>query len=294
MGPKSAADTVPINGIVTAMALSPGGEAVALELYRGGEGNSLAQIWLKRLGGATQLVTTEARGSYEPVWMPNGLDLIYTTEFGTELYRRRADGSGGETLLGRLPGAALEMTLHPDGRTLVVRGEASVQRRRTLFRMTLDSTELATPLLPGAKGESSPAFSPDGKWLAYVSIESGRSEVYVLAFPNVDSMKAQVSIDGGVAPRWNPRGGELFFLSPTGDMMAAQIATSPSFSVRQRTRLFTPVGFLGRSSGALHYDVSPDGQRFLMLDVAGARRNASVEHAVLVQGFGAELSRRLP
>ena len=290
-GTSTPVDTTELDGAISDMALSPDGSAVALEVFRSSDAANLSRVWVKPLaGGPTQLVTSESRPAYGPVWMPGGKDLLYASELA--IYRRRADGSGAAELQARSPRAALEMTLHPDGKTIVFRGEAQGPRRRELLTIRAGGDTLATPLFANAGGEWGPALSPDGRWLAYVSTESGRAEVYVRPFPAVDSRKVQLSVDGGGAPRWNPVGGELFYVSLRGDLMAVRVQTSPTLVVGPGTRLFTPIGFQG-GGGSLLYQVSPDGKRFLMLDIT-ASGGAAGENLVVAQNFASELRRRLP
>ena len=294
-GARTPADTTSVSGLINAMAISPDGSAVALEILRPSDASNLSRIWVKRLdGGPTQLVTTENRSSFEPVWAPDGQYVLFASasDSGETIYRRRADGSGMAELLARVPRGALGLAIHRDGKTLVVRGDAVATRRRELLRVRLGTDSLPTPLFTIPGGESSPAFSPDGRWLAYVSPESGRPEVYVRPFPDVDARKLQISIDGGAAPRWNPAGGELFYLSAAGDMMAVRMETSPTFKVSEVTRLFTPQGFQG-GNGALLYEVSRDGRRFLMLDITASPKDAASERLVVVQNLAAQLGRRL-
>ncbi|HEY6224870.1 MAG TPA: protein kinase [Gemmatimonadales bacterium] len=293
-GAKTPVDSTTVDGVVGAISLSPDGSAVALELLRPSDLSSVSRIWVKRLGGGpTQVVTTENRTSQDPIWAPGGRDLLYHSADGTEIYRRRADGSGSAELVARAPPGTLGMTLLKDGKTLVLRGNFVTGRRGELYKVRLGSDSIATPLLANPGGERSPVFSPDGRWLAYVSSESGSPEVYVRPYPDVDARKVQISVDGGTAPRWNPARGELFYLSASGDMMAARIETAPALKVSGVTRLFTPIGFQG-GDGALFYDVSPDGGRFLMLDIGAAPSSAGREQLVVVQNFAAELKKRLP
>jgi Tol biopolymer transport system component len=293
-GAKTPVDSTTVDGVVGAISLSPDGSAVALELLRPSDLSSVSRIWVKRLGGGpTQVVTTENRTSQDPIWAPGGHDLLYHSADGTEIYRRRADGSGSAELVAKAPPGTLGMTMLKDGKTLVVRGNFGTARRGELYQIHLGTDSMATPLLASPGGERSPAFSPDGRWLAYVSSESGSPEVYVRPYPDVDTRKIQISVDGGDAPRWNPAGGELFYISTSGDLMAARIETTPAFKVSGVTRLFTPIGFQG-GNGALFYDVSPDGKRFLMLDIGAAPSSAGREQLVMVQNFAAELKKRLP
>jgi Tol biopolymer transport system component/tRNA A-37 threonylcarbamoyl transferase component Bud32 len=291
-GSRTPVDTASVGGLINAIALSPDGASVALEILRPADASNLSRIWVKDLNrGPTQLVTSENRSSFEPVWTPDGRDLLFASDFGETIYRRRADGSGTAELLARVRRGAFGIAIHPDGKTMVLRGEAN--GRRDLLQLQLGTESAPVPVFATPGGESSPAFSPDGRWLAYVSPESGRPEVYVRPFPDVDARKIQISIDGGAAPRWNPAGGELFYLSAAGDMMAIRVETIPTLTVTGVTRLFTPQGFQG-GNGALLYEVSPDGRRFLMLDITAAPTDASSERLVVVQNIGAELAKRLP
>ncbi|HEY9382412.1 MAG TPA: protein kinase [Gemmatimonadales bacterium] len=293
-GARTPVDTMVVDGLMGAMALSPDGSAVALEILRPADASNLSRVWIKQLGGGpTQLVTSENRSSFDPIWTPDGRDLLFVSDEGLAVYRRRADGSGSAALVARVPQGVSEMTIHRDGKTLVVRSDFVRGRRRELLKLQPGTDAVVTPLFAAAGGEASPALSPDGKWLAYVSSESGRDEVYVRPFPDVDARKLQVSSEGGAAPRWNPAGGELFYISAAGDMMAAKVVVSPTLKVTGGARLFSPQGFQG-GNGALLFDVSPDGKRFLMLDITAAPSNAASERLVLVQNLAVELSRRLP
>jgi serine/threonine-protein kinase len=292
-GRSTPVDSTMVDGLINDMALSPSGSAVALELLRPSDASGLSRIWVKRLGGGpTQLVTTDSVSSRKPVWSRDSRDLFYLSRAGTAIMRRPADGSGVASRVGTLTQQATDFTLHPDQTTVVFRAEQTGARQRSLSHHRLGSDTTIT--LPFAvTGQSTPRFSPDGSWLAYVSAESGREEVYVRPWPGADARKVQVSVVGGRQPRWNPAGRELFYLGAGGQMMSASVTTGPSLAVTARTPLFTPVGFQGTTQGLL-YEPSPDGRRFLMLSLAGAGGSAAREEAVMVQNFDTELLRRLP
>jgi serine/threonine-protein kinase len=151
----------------------------------------------------------------------------------------------------------------------------------------------AVPLVANpAFRERSPALSPDGKWLAYASDETGRFEVFVRPFPDVGSGKWQVSSAGGTSPQWSRKGDELFFLDGANDMQAVRVSTKPTFGVAARQRLFSANGYFA-SPWSQAYDVTPDGKRFLMLRV-GSSSTASSGSLVLVQNFLPELRRKVP
>ena len=122
------------------------------------------------------------------------------------------------------------------------------------------------PLLATDFNERTPAFSPDGRWLAYVSNESGRDEIYLRSYPQMDR-KQSVSNNGGIQPVWSPAGGELFYRE-TGRMMVVDVKTHPALATSQPRVLFDDpyaVGFVNNPN----YDVTSDGQRFVMIRESG-------------------------
>jgi serine/threonine-protein kinase len=149
--------------------------------------------------------------------------------------------------------------------------------------MLFDLTSGADPvqLLAGPHGKSNPAVSPDRRWLAYVSNQSGRQEVYVRPFPNVADGRAQVSINGGSQPRWARDGGELYYLDPNSVVVATEFETEPTFHVTSQETLFT-------IQGTNLYDVASDG-RFLVFESADAAGSAG--EVIVVENFFEVLKR---
>ena len=130
---------------------------------------------------------------------------------------------------------------------------------------------MPVPLLVSEFQDGAHAVSPDGRWLAYVSAESGRDEVYVRPFPNTKDGLWLVSTDGGQQPVWAHSGRELFYTSG-GSLMAAQVLSGTTFAVGERRALFSTEGYheAGRHP---EYDVTPDDQRFLMIrDLSGSEQ----------------------
>jgi hypothetical protein len=153
------------------------------------------------------------------------------------------------------------------------------------------SDHKAQPFLRTPFNESVPRFSPDGRWLAYISDESGRYEVYVQPYPGPGG-KWQVSTDGGAEPVWNPNGRELFYRN--GDkMMAVEIVTQPSFAAGKPRMLFERP-YQPPPATFPNYDVSPDGQRFLMLKPSEETSSASLTQMVVVQNWFEELKQKVP
>jgi hypothetical protein len=188
------------------------------------------------------------------------------------------NGSGSEELLFADDTDKIVRSWSPDGKYLLYQ---SVDTKG-------DFDIFALPLAPGAKpvplvktefSEANPQFSPDGRWVAYQSDETGRGEIYLTPFPGPGG-KHQVSLAGGLQPRWRADGRELFFVAPDGRLMAAEVALKPD------TADFGAIhslfgGFL--FSGGYQYDVSADGQRILA--VVSAEPTGAPEPLTLVQNW---------
>jgi hypothetical protein len=137
-----------------------------------------------------------------------------------------------------------------------------------------------------------PALSPDNRWLAYQSIESGRMEVYVRPFPNVTSGRWQISNGGGSAPFWSPDGREIFYRNASS-IVAAQVVTEPGFRVVTSGALFNLAGYVFAGQRGIRYDVAPDG-RFLLLKNDSPDGVAARRSIVVVQHWTEELKRLVP
>ncbi|MDH5284524.1 MAG: hypothetical protein OEW80_11655, partial [Gemmatimonadota bacterium] len=123
--------------------------------------------------------------------------------------------------------------------------------------------------------EEAPALSPDGRWLAYVSNESGTPEVYVRPFPRTDEARFQVSRAGGATPKWSRSGRELFFESSNGELMVASVRAGAGFVTDEPRALFNRVGVFVTSNVVPYYDLSPDDRRFMMVRVGSLDQEAS-------------------
>jgi serine/threonine-protein kinase len=135
-------------------------------------------------------------------------------------------------------------------------------------------------------------LSPDGRWLAVQGNESGRFEVYVRPFPDVNSGRWQVSADGGTFPAWARSGRELFYLAPDGSLMSVPIEVVPSFAAGRPVQVVKPGYWTGTGTTGRPYDVSPDGARFLMLKPVDERDSA--DRIVVVENWTEELKRLVP
>jgi Tol biopolymer transport system component len=246
--------------------LSPDGRRLAV-----GRRASLSQsdqVWVFDLqtGGHIQLHDDGA--DTEPVWTPDGKRIIYssTREANVDLYWQPADGSGKSEMLSSLPWEEWPSAVSPDGRLVALYGQSKANEYG-IWTVTLDGAAKATQIMSSPSHLKGARFDPSGRWIAYSTDETGRSEVYVCPFPSLHA-KWAVSTDGGTSPVWSPNGRELFYRSGSR-MMMAEVTTTPTFSARPARVLFE-----GRFDldlyGDIDYDVMPDGQQFVMMLVEPA------------------------
>ncbi len=182
----------------------------------------------------------------------------------------------------------------PDGQFLAFYQQPSTgssPTARDIWILPLEGERKPQPILQTQFNELAPVFSPDGRWLAYVSDESGRNEIYVRPFPNVDDGKWQISTDGGLELRWAANGREIFYRNESGDqMMVVDITTEPTFRAGTPRLLFEG-SYQGGAIGSAFYDVTPDGQRFVMVQ---AQQLGTGAHINVVINWFEELKRLVP
>jgi serine/threonine-protein kinase len=250
------------------LSLSPDGRRLAVSITSG----PLAQLWVKQLdAGPLTRLTFDGTLNYRATWRPDGRTVSYTSNRDralSHLYQIRADGSSKPERL--LPGDTMqvdEAVWSRDGRWLVYRTGVSGSFRDIYARPLSGDTGRIT-VAAGPYDEYMPALSPDGRWIAYVSLESGREEVYVRPFPDTDRARWQVSTAGGTAPAWSHSGRELFYVSRSDSLVAVSASGAQDFRAGPARALFSTLPFVllpfHRS-----YEVSPDDRSFIMLERAG-------------------------
>ena len=244
-------------GSIANPSLSPDGRRIAFD-QTDPEGRTIG-VWLYDVStDALSRLTLDPSLNQSPVWSPDGKQVAFSSnrKTFTRVFRKNADGSGPEEQLTYL-GGNQEMCWDwsRDGKNLLVRKDNE---------LWVVAAGEAKPYLQGTWSVRNGQFSPDGKWVAYSSNESGNWEVYVSPFPNANS-KWQVSRGGGEEPRWRGDGKELFYLSAEKKLMAAEVNTSSSFEARQPVVLFQMRSRQRISSqDVFSYSVSRNGERFLV------------------------------
>jgi serine/threonine-protein kinase len=252
-----------LKGSFSSASLSPDASRIALAVSIAGGG----QVWVKNLRtGAFTPISQGLADADRPVWAPDGKSVGFLATRNTHrtAWLRRADGSDSARALASISADYDEIAMPPGGRYTLFRSEGSGQGTRHLSVMENGVDSAPRVLLQSRYDNFAMALSPDGRWLAYVSDESGNSEVYVRPFPNVDSAKFAISVAGGLEPLWRRDGAELFFRNRNGDMLAVEIDPGLQFEASAPRVLFPGAGFTLQDFYR-SYDVHPDGERFLML-----------------------------
>jgi serine/threonine protein kinase len=227
------------------------------------DSQGFADIWIYDLERNTPTrFTFDPNADFAPVWSPDDSRIVFSAsrKNPADLYEKNSAGTGSEAPLFASITFKIALDWSPDGRVLLF--QANDPRTRNIFDLWTYSVadRKATPFLQTAFNEVLGRFSPDGRWVAYVSNESSREEVYVMPFPGPGG-KWQVSTAGGRSPTWTRGGREVVYVAPGDEIMAVEVSTDPTFRagiprVLFKTHLRPPPG--------RQFDVTPDGERFLV------------------------------
>jgi serine/threonine-protein kinase len=264
--------------------ISPDGRRVAIDVPGA---NRDIWIWNFQRPSLTRL-TDGPTEDLLPAWTPDGSRVFFGSNRAGNLniYSQAADGSSPARLEFASPGSHVPTSFAPDGKRLLV-----VDNFKELVALDLSRPDRLIPLLHGDPNYWLGVVSPDGKWLAYESDESGNQvEIFLRPFPDVSGRREKVSLDGGRYPLWGLKGSdELFYVDPRGAMMAASVRLSPDLHLGRVTKLFDwqkpPRGISGRP-----YDISPVDGRFLMTKPVVPDANASIDVSVVLN-WTTELAR---
>jgi serine/threonine-protein kinase len=272
--------------------LSPDGTRLAVW-----SSDQASDIWIWDLGRATltPLTLDPGQDSY-PVWTPDNRRIIFSSNRGIgqpNLWSQAADGTGAADRLTTSSNAQFLNGITPDG-TAVIYNETTPTMGRDLLQVALDGTRRVTPLLQTKFDERNGTISPDGRWLAYESNSSGSFEIYVRPYPHVADGQWPVSTTGGRQPLWARSGKELFYLGADGALLRVPVeARGATWNAGTPMKLLEGRYYTGIGSGR-SYDVSPDGQRFLMIKAPGGETGATPPALIVVQHWEEELKRVVP
>ena len=274
--------------------ISPDGTRIALDIR-----DQENDIWIWDVKRQTMARLTFDPGlDRAPVWTPDGRRVIFSSQrgglaSGGNIFWQSADGSGTVERLTESPNAQYATSVSPDGAKVLLRDD-SPKTRRDVGMVAPGANRQTQPLLQMPFDEENAEVSPDGRWLAYQSNESGQSQVYVRPFPQVDSGRWQISTMGGSRPAWARTGRELFYLDNNNLMTAVPVQTSPTFSAGNPKKVFEARYLV--PNNARTYDVSADGQRFLMIKSVAEARDAGAPppSIVVVLNWFEELKQRVP
>jgi Tol biopolymer transport system component len=238
--------------------LSPDGRRLAVARA---EGRGSA-IWVMDVDrGTFGRVSSASASTATPVWMPDGRRVLYSVFPTGEVYSRDADAAEPPKLLFKRSEFSPIDDVSPDGRSLLFESV-----NWPTFHFDVAIHDLATgaerPLLKEPFNENGARLSPDGRWLAYESDESGTREIVVRSFPDLRERR-RVSAGGGTQPRWRRDGRELFYMSPDRKLMAAAVRTAAGFEADPPRALFQ-TRVMPTVETRNHYDTAPDGQRFVI------------------------------
>jgi Tol biopolymer transport system component len=276
--------------------LSPDGSRLVVQTT----GNQGSDIWVYDLSGGNQIrQLTFGGNNTRPIWTPDGQRVTFTSnrDGKPDIYWQPADGSG---VAERIATAEEGMdqwaeSWSPDGKTLaLVVGDRSGPSG--VWTLSYDGETTTPEVFADESGQSGPAFSPDGRWLAYWSNETGGPQIFVQPFPNTGA-KHRVTQQGAAAPLWSPDGQELFYTNlGTGQLMGIDITTDAAFAFGNEQALGIR-RFLVSGIDTRPYDITPDGQRFLMVFPAAQADSVTAtsdEQINIVLNWFEELKERVP
>jgi serine/threonine-protein kinase len=257
--------------------VSPDGTRVAIDVNL-----TNRDIWIWNLERATLARLTDGpTEDMTPIWSPDSRRVFFASNRtgNFDVYSQAADGSGEARVELASPVMHAPNSFAPDGTRLTV-----TEDFRDLNVLSLESGELV-PLFQREANDWTSDISPDGRWIAHESDESGvQMEIYLRPFPDVTARREKVSVDGGRYPRWGPAGsGELYYVDLEGSMMAVPIELAPGLRIGRPTRLFDTARPAAGISGR-PYDVGPDG-RFILSRPMGEGRIEPVNVSVVLNWF---------
>jgi hypothetical protein len=280
----------PIRGI-RYVALSPDNTKLAVTVWLRPPSDD-GQLWIKQLPrGPFSQLTFEDGVNMRPSWSLDGRSVIFISDRGDnrDVWMKRADGTKKAEMLLDDPVTIDEAFYSSSGEWLVHRrGKDEFQRDILAIRLDVDTA--ATPLVASNFDEVAPALSPDGRWLAYVTDRGGQPNIYVRPFPAADT-ETQVSVNGGTEPVWARDRPELYYRNGAGEMVAVPVLPGTEFVIGPEQVLFPATAYRSDFFHAA-YDVSADGERFVMIRISDS--GSLDEELIVVENWFEEVNRVAP
>ena len=284
----------------TALQFAPDGHRLALQINVVGSG---ADIWLYEWQrDAFTRLTSDAGNHANPVWTPDGRRIVFGSSPATggplNLYWRRADGVGDVQRLTDSASGQVAVSWHPSGKVLAF-AELNLQTNFDLLMLPVEGSETVgwkpgkpTVFLNSRSDEREPMFSPDGRWIAYQSNASGRNEVYVRPYPGPGG-QWQISTGGGVSPTWSRTANELFFGTPTQEIMVSAYDIEGTAFRAGKPRLWSDARYKTRGISR-PFDLHPDGKRLALAPAAPTPDDGRQGHVTMMVDVFDELRRLAP
>jgi serine/threonine-protein kinase len=270
--------------------VSPDGQNVALDIVS--PGSTWGEIFIYNLARDTLRRLTFDGVNHTVLWTPDGERVVFDSnkDGPGNIFWTLADGSGPVELLFGTENSQWPGSFSSDGQVLAF-VEADPSTGLDIWTLPMNGDRKPQPFQRTPAREWGPMFSPDGRWIAYVSNESGRDEVYVRPYPESPG-KWQISNDGGRDPAWSPDGDTLFYRTED-KMMAVAVMNEPSFTPEKPELLFEGEYLYHAVAGWLDHDISVDGQSFLMIRPGETQESAPAQVHVILNWFE-ELKRLVP
>jgi eukaryotic-like serine/threonine-protein kinase len=264
---QAAESTWPDQRFASTIRISPDGTGVIADVQDARTGSS--DVWIYDLSRRVPIrFTTDVGNDTNPVWSRDGLQVVFSSDRAgaPDLFVKTTDGLTNERRVFSRPGPQLANDWSIDGKFIVFE-DNNRETGLDLWILPLDGSGSGRPMVQTRFQEWGARLSPDGAWVAFVSNESGTAEVYVAPVRG-SAGKVRISTNGGIAPRWRRDGRELFYVAPeTNSIMTVDVSTRPAFNAGPPVHVISMRGSPAslRRPRDVPYDVSPDGQRFLIV-----------------------------